>query len=96
MKEMIRIEVLGPGCPKCDNTYDKVRQVLNDLKMEAELVKVTDVFRIIDRGVSLTPALIIDGKVVLQGRMPAVEQIREILQGQGAGGKHPTTGSGDR
>ena len=93
---MIRIEVLGPGCPKCDNTYDKVRQVLNDLKMEAELIKITDVFQIIDRGVNLTPAVIIDGKVVLQGRVPAVEQIREILQGQGTGGRHSTTGSGDK
>ena len=93
---MLKIEVLGPGCPKCDNTYDKVKQVLNDLQMEAELVKITDVFQIIDRGVNLTPALIIDGKLVLEGRVPTVEQIKEILQGQGIGGKHPTTESGDR
>lgn len=93
---MLKIEVLGPGCPKCDNTYDKVKQVLNDLQMEAELMKITDVFQIIDRGVNLTPALIINGKVVLQGRVPTVEQIKEILQGQRTGGKHPTIESGDK
>jgi small redox-active disulfide protein 2 len=93
---MLKIEVLGPGCPKCDNTYDKIKQLLNDLKMEAELVKITDVFQIIDRGVNLTPALIINGKVVLEGRVPTVEQIRQILQEQDTGGKHPTTESGDK
>ena len=92
---MLKIEVLGPGCPKCDNSYDKIKQVLNDLQMEAELIKITDVFQIIDRGVNLTPALIIDGKLVLEGRVPTVEQIREMLQGQGANGKHPSIESGD-
>ncbi len=93
---MLKIEVLGPGCPKCDNTYDKVRQALNDLQMEVELVKITDVFQIMDRGVNLTPALIIDGKVVLEGRVPTVEQITEILREQSRGGSHRTTGSGDK
>ena len=93
---MLKIEVLGPVCPKCDNTYDKVKQVLNDLQLEAELVKITDIFQIIDRGVNLTPALIIDGEVVLEGRVPTVEQMKEILQEQGIGGKDPTTESGDK
>lgn len=76
----MKIEVLGPGCPKCDSSFDRVKQVLEELKLEAELVKVTDVFQIIDRGISFTPALIIDGKVIFQGRVPTREQIRTILE----------------
>jgi len=76
----MKIEVLGPGCPKCDSSFDRVKQVLEELKLEAELVKVTDVFQIIDRGIDFTPALIIDGKVIFQGRVPTREQIRTILE----------------
>jgi len=77
---MMKIEVLGPGCPKCDSSFDRVKQVLEELKLEAELIKVTDVFQIIDRGISFTPALIIDGKLIFQGRVPTREQIRTILE----------------
>lgn len=76
----MRIEVLDPGCPKCDDTFEKVKQALDQFKLEAELVKVTDVFQIIDGGVTFTTALIIDGKIVLQGKVPSLEQIRDILK----------------
>ena len=76
----MRIEVMGPGCHKCEDTFEKVKQALDQLKIKAELVKVADVFQIIDGGVTFTPALIIDGKIVLQGRVPSLEQIREILK----------------
>ena len=76
----MKIEVLGPGCPKCDSSFDRVKQVLEELKLEAELVKVTDVFQIIDRGISFTPALVIDGKLIFQGKVPTMEQIRTILE----------------
>ena len=77
---MLKIEVLGPGCPKCHDTYHQVKQLLDELNMDAELVKVTDVFQIIDRGVNFTPALIIDGEVVSQGKVPTKEQITSILK----------------
>ena len=76
---MHRIEVLGPNCSKCDNTFDKVKQVLDELKLEAELTKITDVFEIIDRGVNVTPALIIDGEIKLQGKVPSVDEIKKML-----------------
>lgn len=69
----MKIEVLGPGCAKCHDTFEKVRSVLDELKLEAELVKVTDVFEIIDKGISVTPALVVDGKV------PSVTEIRYLL-----------------
>jgi len=76
---MHKIEVLGPNCSKCDNTFDKVKQVLDELKLEAELTKITDVFEIIDRGVNVTPALIIDGEIKLQGKVPSVDEIKKML-----------------
>ena len=75
----MKIEVLGPGCPKCHDTFEKVRAVLDELKLEAELVKITDVFEIIDKGISATPALIVDGKVRFQGKVPSAAEIRNLL-----------------
>jgi small redox-active disulfide protein 2 len=76
---MHKIEVLGPSCSKCDNTFEKVKQVLDELNLEAELTKITDVFEIIDRGVSFTPALIIDGKIKFQGKAPSRGEIKNLL-----------------
>ncbi len=77
---MLKVEVLGPGCSKCDDTFEKVRQVLEELKLESELIKVTDIFQIINRGVNFTPALLINGRVMFQGKVPRKEQIREVLE----------------
>ncbi|NIM96961.1 MAG: thioredoxin family protein [candidate division Zixibacteria bacterium] len=76
----MKVEILGPGCPKCDDTFERAKQVLDELGLEAELVKVTDVFQIIDRGVNVTPALVIDGAIVFQGKVPTTEKIKEILE----------------
>jgi small redox-active disulfide protein 2 len=77
---MLKIEVLGPGCAKCDDTYHQVKQLLDELNVDAEPVKVTDVFQVIDRGVNFTPALIVNGVIVLQGKVPTAEEIRNILK----------------
>ncbi len=76
----MKIEVLGPGCPRCDETYDLVRRALKESKLEAELVKVTDVFEIIDRGVTATPAMFIGGILIFQGRVPETEQIKGFMR----------------
>lgn len=75
----MKIEVLGPGCSKCHNTFEKVKQVLDELKLEAELTKVTDIFEIIDRGINVTPALIINGETKFQGKVPSIKKIRNLL-----------------
>jgi small redox-active disulfide protein 2 len=79
---MYKIEVLGSNCSKCDNTFDKVKQVIDELKLEAELTKITDVFEIIEKGVNVTPALIVDGKIKFQGRIPSFEEIKKLLTGE--------------
>ena len=77
----MRIEVLGTGCPKCQSTEQNVRKALEDLGVQAEVVKVTEVDDMIARGVMWTPALVIDGKVVLQGKIPTVDQIKQLVKG---------------
>lgn len=76
----MKIEVLGPGCPKCHNTEENVKKALAELNKEAEVIKVTDISAMIDKGIMQTPALIIDGNIVIQGKIPTVEQIKQFIQ----------------
>jgi small redox-active disulfide protein 2 len=92
----MKIEVLGPGCPKCNETYDLVKRALKESNLEAELVKVTDVFEIIDRGVTITPAMFIDGKLLFQGRVPETEQIKRFLREHVSNGESSPEDEGSR
>ncbi|HUI69588.1 MAG TPA: thioredoxin family protein [Spirochaetia bacterium] len=75
----MKIEVLGPGCPKCMSVEQNVKKALVELAVQADVEKVTDIQQIIQRGVMSTPALVIDGKLVLQGRSPSVEQLKQLI-----------------
>ena len=77
----MRIEVLGPGCPKCTSAEQNVRKALSELNVQAEVLKVTDINAMIEKGVMYTPALIIDGKLALQGKIPTVEQVKRLVKG---------------
>lgn len=76
----MKIEILGPGCPKCNNTQENVKKALSELNKQAEVVKVTDINAMIEKGIIQTPALIINGKIVMQGKIPTVEQIKQFIQ----------------
>jgi small redox-active disulfide protein 2 len=78
----MKIEVLGPGCPKCQNTEQTVRRALSELNVQAEVVKVTDINAIIEKGIMWTPALVIDGKLALQGKIPTLEQVKQLIKGE--------------
>jgi small redox-active disulfide protein 2 len=77
----MKIEVLGTGCPKCMSVEQNVKKALAQLAVQADVEKVTDIQQIIQKGVMSTPALVIDGKVVFQGKNPTVDQLKEIIQG---------------
>jgi small redox-active disulfide protein 2 len=77
----MKIEVLGPGCPKCMSVEQNVKKALAELAVQADVEKVTDIQRIIQKGVLSTPALVIDGKVVLQGKNPTVDQLKALITG---------------
>jgi small redox-active disulfide protein 2 len=78
---MVKIEVLGTGCAKCKRLMKNVETAVSEMKVDAEIVKVDDITEIMDRGVMLTPALVIDGELVVSGRVADVKELREILQG---------------
>ena len=71
----MKIEILGTGCPKCKKLNELVEEAINELVMSAEIIKVTDINKIIDYGVMVTPALVIDGNVKVAGKIPNKEEI---------------------
>ena len=78
----MKIEVLGTGCPKCKKTYENAAEAIKELGIEAELVKIYDSVEIAKRGVLETPALAIDGEIKVAGRVPSVEEIKEMLKNE--------------
>ncbi len=73
------IKVLGPGCNNCKNLERVTRQAINDLGIDATIEKVTDYPTIAGYGVMTTPALVVDDKLVLSGRVPTAAHMRDIL-----------------
>ncbi len=76
---MSDILVLGPGCQKCTLLYDRARQAVKELGVECEVVKVSDINAILGFGVLMTPALVVDGAVKVAGRVPTVQELKEML-----------------
>ena len=75
----MKIEVLGTGCPKCKKLEENARKAVEESKIKAEIVKVTDIPNIMSYGVMSTPALVIDGEVKCYGRLPDVSEIKKWL-----------------
>ena len=75
----MKIEVAGPGCPRCGATAENVARALKDLGLEDAVEKITDINAMIDRGVLQSPALIINGTIVVQGKIPTVEQVKQFI-----------------
>lgn len=76
----MKIEVLGTGCPKCKKTYQAISDQLNKLDVSAEIVKVEDVNDIVAKGVMVTPAVIVDGEIKIEGKVPKPDQIAKWLK----------------
>ena len=75
----MKIEVLGTGCAKCKRLEENVRKAVKEAGLTAEIVKVADINEIVNRGVMMTPALIIDGDTKAVGRVPGVEELKKML-----------------
>lgn len=73
------IKVLGTGCPKCKALEKAVIDSLTELEIKADVSKVEDIMLIMQYGVMNTPALVIDGKVVLSGRLPNNKELKNLL-----------------
>jgi small redox-active disulfide protein 2 len=77
---MKKIQVLGPGCPKCKKLAENAQQAVDRDQLDFEVEKVTDINEIMTFGVMMTPALVIDGKVRTVGKVPSADEIRQMLE----------------
>ena len=76
---IMKIEILGSGCAKCKSVEKLVRDIVEELGIQADIVKVEDLQEIIDRGVMMTPAIFIDGESKIVGRVPGAKELKELL-----------------
>lgn len=75
----MEIKVLGTGCAKCKTLEEVTRKAVEEKGIDANVEKVEDLIQIMTYGVMTTPALVIDGKVAVKGRVPSVEEIKDLL-----------------
>ncbi len=73
------IKVLGPGCMNCKTLEKRTQEAVASLGVPAEVEKVGDIMQIATYGILRTPGLVIDEKVVSSGRVPAVEEIKQMI-----------------
>jgi small redox-active disulfide protein 2 len=73
------IKVLGSGCAKCKTLEKLTREAVAETGVTAEIEKVEDILKIMAFGVMSTPALVINQKVVLSGRIPSISEIKELI-----------------
>ncbi len=76
---MKKLQILGTGCPKCNQLAERTEQAATELGLDYELVKITDISDIISFGVMNTPALAVDGEVKVAGKLPDLEEIKEFI-----------------
>ena len=75
----MKIEILGPGCPNCQTLVRNAEKAVDELALDCEVVKITDIEEIITRGIMMTPALLVDGTVKTVGKVTTVNEIKSIL-----------------
>jgi small redox-active disulfide protein 2 len=76
---MTIIQVLGPGCVKCEKLYERTVQAAEELGIPYRIEKITDMRAIAGHGVLMTPALLVNGQIRVSGHVPTVEHIKEAL-----------------
>jgi small redox-active disulfide protein 2 len=77
---MLEIKVLGPGCTNCVQLEKMVYNACAELDLEADIQKITDINEFVKYGIMLTPGLVVNGKVLLQGRLPTKHTLEHWLQ----------------
>ena len=76
----MKIQVLGTGCAKCKLLAEQTERAVQELGLDAEVEKVTEITEILDFGVMMTPALAVDGKIKVVGKVPQIEELKEMLK----------------
>lgn len=75
----MKILILGTGCPKCTQLAERAQAAAEELGLDYELEKVTDITEIMKYGVMMTPALVADDTVKVVGKVPAIDDIKKLL-----------------
>jgi small redox-active disulfide protein 2 len=75
----MKIEILGPGCAKCEKTSQEVEKIVKELGVDATIEHVTDIDSIVDRGVMMTPAVFVNGEKKSEGKVPKASEIKTWL-----------------
>lgn len=75
----MEIKVLGTGCAKCSELEKATREAVAELGINANIEKEEDIMKIMEYGVMRTPALVVDGKVVVSGKSPNAKEIKKLL-----------------
>jgi small redox-active disulfide protein 2 len=75
----MKIEILGTGCPKCKKLFENAQEAVKNLGAAADVVKVEDIQQIMNAGVMLTPAIVVDGEVKSSGKVLSVDEIKKII-----------------
>ena len=78
-RNVMKIEILGAGCSNCRELYENVEQALEEAGRDARVIKVEDITKIIEYGVMMPPALVIDGEVKSAGRVISPEEIKRFF-----------------
>ena len=78
----MKIQVAGPGCSNCKNTEKNVINACAELNLDADISHVTDYDEMARLGVVRTPSVLVDGKVVVNGRVPTVDELKSLLSAQ--------------
>jgi len=78
----MKIRILGPGCPRCDEVGKRTINALAELNIAADVQKLKDLKEISSFGVLATPGLVINGKVKVQGRIPSLSEIKELIKSE--------------
>jgi len=76
----MEIKILGTGCSNCKNLEKATREAVAELNLDATVVKEEDIVKIMSYGIMRTPALVLDEKVLFYGRVPSVNEIKEMLK----------------
>ena len=75
----MNIQVLGPGCPRCKQLLSNTQTAVMQANLDANVEKVEDIATIMKYGIMSTPALIVDGVVKLSGKVPSVDELKNLL-----------------
>lgn len=75
----MEIKVIGEGCEKCNRLYENTCLAVKELGLEASIDKVEDLMDIVRLGVMTTPSVMVDGQLIISGRVPKVKEIIKLL-----------------